>query len=263
MISLFPEYFSPLTQLGIVGKLFQGERGEESVSLELIQLRDFATNKYKSVDDEPFGGGGGMIMRADILENALMKGIMEKRGLLPTLDNIKKHLHIIFPSPRGKVWNYQGCKELAQQMKELRSLDKEIVFICGRYEGVDERFIETYVDEEISLGDFILSGGELATMVILDSALRFLPGTLGNKTGAYEESFEEDLLECPQYTRPRVFQGKEVPDILLSGHHAKIKSYQLQERIRITAQWRPDLKDRYEQKMLLQQQQNKKDKKKG
>jgi len=230
IITLFPDYFNPLIQLGIVGAALRGERGE-GPSIELIQLRDYSGREYKGVDDSPFGGGPGMVIRADVLKRALIEGVVQKGNYG---EDFKNKLTVVFPSPRGKKWNNLEAKNFSQ-------LDTDLVFICGRYEGIDERFIEKYVDAEFSLGDFVLSGGEIPTMAFIDSLLRFKKGVLGNESGAGEESFEHGLLEFPQYTRPADFEGLLVPDILLSGHHKKIDEYRKSESLRITKKFRPDL----------------------
>lgn len=228
IITLFPEYFEPLLKFGIVGQALRGERGV-SPKLEFVQLRNFASNDYKGVDDSPFGGGPGMVIRADVLKKALLNGVIANGGY----DSLEDLL-VIFPSPRGKCLNNIESKKLSQ-------IEKDLVFICGRYEGIDERFISKYVDMEISLGDFVLSGGEIATMAIIDSLLRFKDGVLGNSDSKDFESFENGLLEYPQYTRPPVFEGVEVPGVLMSGHHKKIEEYRLSESLRITKKYRPDL----------------------
>lgn len=230
IITLFPDYFNPLIQLGIVGAALRGKRGD-GPSIELVQLRDYSGKEYKGVDDSPFGGGPGMVIRSDVLKRALVEGVVQKGNYG---DNFREKLTIIFPSPRGIKWNNVEAKKVS-------SFEKDLVFICGRYEGIDERFIERYIDLEFSLGDFVLSGGELPSMVFIDSLLRFKKGVLGNESGSSEESFEHGLLEFPQYTRPADFEGSLVPDILLSGHHKKIDEYRKAESVRITKKYRPDL----------------------
>lgn len=230
IITLFPDYFNPLIQLGIVGAALRGERGE-GPSIELVQLRDYSGRDYKGVDDSPFGGGPGMVIRADVLKRALLEGVILKGNYG---DDFKNKVTVIFPGPRGKKWTNVVAKRISQT-------EKDLVFICGRYEGIDERFIERYVDVEYSLGDFVLSGGEIPTMAFIDSLLRFKKGVLGNESGSGEESFEDGLLEHPQYTRPADFEGLLVPEILTSGHHKKIEEYRKAESVRITKKYRPDL----------------------
>jgi tRNA (guanine37-N1)-methyltransferase len=230
VITLFPDYFLPLINFGIIGQALRGERGDQ-VEFKLVQLRHYSPKDYKGVDDSPFGGGPGMIIRADVLKEAFMKGIVEpgNYGL-----NFREKLHVVFPSPRGKTWDNRDCKVMGK-------LEKDLVFICGRYEGIDERFIELYVDQEISIGDFVLTGGEIPTMAIIDSFMRFKNGILGNKVSSELESFEDGLLEHPQFTKPKIFDGLEVPEILFSGHHKKIDEFRKNESIRVTKKFRPDL----------------------
>lgn len=235
IITLFPNYFDPLVNFGITGSALRGERGNK-IDVLTVQLRNYTPKDYKGVDDSPYGGGAGMVMRADVLKEALMKGVVEAGGYG---ENFKEKLHVIFPGPRGKTWDNKYCKNFAERFSNVNA--KDLVFICGRYEGIDERFLNLYVDEQISLGDYILTGGEIPTMAIIDSALRFFSGVLGNKESATQESFQQNLLEHPQYTRPKVFDGVDVPEILMSGHHEKIAKYQSDEAIRITKIHRPDL----------------------
>lgn len=235
IITLFPNYFDSLINFGITGSALRGERGNK-IEFNTVQLRNYTPKDYKGVDDSPYGGGAGMVMRADVLKEALMKGVIEAGGYG---ENWREKLHIVFPGPRGKTWNNSYCKEFAERFSGDGS--KDLVFICGRYEGIDERFLSLYVDEQISLGDFILTGGEIAVMAIIDSSLRFFSGVLGNKESSLQESFQTNMLEHPQYTRPKVFDGLEVPDILLSGHHGNIEKYQREEALRITKIHRPDL----------------------
>ncbi len=219
---------------GVIGAALRGERGDVIFNIKIINIRDFAMTKYKSVDDTPYGGGPGMVMRADILENALLTGVVVagKYG-----ENFKERLNVICPSPRGQVWNNVEAKKMALKIKE----EKDLVFICGRYEGIDERFLDKYVDQFISMGDFVLSGGELAVMTIIDSSMRFVPGVLLNQDSSVQDSFEDGLLECPQYTKPQEFSGVKVPEVLMNGNHKKIVEYQLDEKIKMTKKYRPDL----------------------
>lgn len=235
IITVFPEYFEPLLNCGVVGQALRGERGEHSFQFEVLNLRDFALDNYKSVDDAPYGGGPGMVMKADVFKNALVKGIIEPNNY----QNIKEQVHVVYTSPRGELWHDQSCREFAHN--HLNNDQKHLVFICGRYEGIDERFLQQYVDQQICIGDFVLSGGELAVMSILDSALRFSPAVLGNKDSAHQDSFSNCLIEYPQYTRPAEFETIAVPEILMSGHHAKINEYRQKESERLTKELRPDL----------------------
>jgi len=235
IITLFPNYFDSLINFGITGSALRGERGS-NLEIKTIQLRNYTPKDYKGVDDAPYGGGAGMVMRADVLKEAFMKGIVEDGGYG---ENFKEKLHVVFPGPRGKTWDNSYCKEFAGRFSQEGS--KDLVFICGRYEGIDERFLNLYVDEQISLGDFIFTGGEIPTMAIIDSFMRFFSGVLGNKESAEHESFQSNMLEHPQYTRPKIFDGVEVPLILTSGNHQKIAIYQKEEGLRITKIHRPDL----------------------
>jgi tRNA (guanine37-N1)-methyltransferase len=242
ILTLFPEYFKPLLECGISGQAFRGERSENiKFEVSFVNIRDYSKTSYKSVDDSPFGGGPGMVMRADILRDALVLGVQEA-GNYSSLND----LHVIYTSPRGKVWNNKIAREFGTQILSHES--KDVVFICGRYEGVDERFLEKYVNDFYSLGDYVLTGGELAVMTMLDSAVRFVPGILGNKLSSESDSFEDDLIEYPQYTKPQDFEGMGVPEILLSGHHKKISQWQLQQKEEMTQKLRPDLIARKNQK---------------
>jgi tRNA (guanine37-N1)-methyltransferase len=233
ILTLFPEYFKPLLECGISGSAFRGERSENlKFEVQFVNSRDFSTTKYKSVDDSPFGGGPGMVMRADILRDALVKGVVEKGGYQNLSD-----LTVIYTSPRGKVWNNKVAREFGTKTMT----EKDIVFICGRYEGIDERFLQKYVNEFYSLGDFVLTGGELAVMTMMDSAVRFVPGILGNKLSSEYDSFEDGLIEYPQYTKPQEFEGMGVPEVLLSGHHKNIEKWQLEQKKEMTKKLRPDL----------------------
>ncbi|MGE3608184.1 MAG: tRNA (guanosine(37)-N1)-methyltransferase TrmD [Bacteriovoracaceae bacterium] len=235
ILTLFPEFFKPFLECGIAGAAFRGERSDGDFKFEVhfVNIRDYSNTKYKSVDDTPYGGGPGMVMRADILRDALIKGVVEAGSYSSVED-----LHVVYTSPRGRVWNNKVAREFG---KEKLGEGKDLVFICGRYEGIDERFLEKYVDEFFSIGDFVLTGGELAVMTILDSAVRFVPGILGNKLSSEADSFEDGLIEYPQYTKPREFESMEVPSILLEGHHKKIEEWQKEQKIQMTKKWRPDL----------------------
>lgn len=246
VLTLFPEYFEAFLKCGVAGKALSNERminEENRFELKVVNIRDYALNKYKSVDDTAYGGGAGMVMLPEVLKNAFLKGVVEVGGY----DNYKEQLHVIYTSPRGKTWDSDYAKNIANNYFQFKESEKDLVFLCGRYEGIDERFLQNYVDEHISLGDFILTGGELAVLVFLDSSLRYVPGVLGNKVSAEEESFENFLLEYPQYTKPREFEGLAVPETILSGHHENIKKYQLEERIRMTKTYRNDLYEKYKE----------------
>ena len=229
VVTLFPQYFSSLTTRGVVARAFQ--RGGLVLRTHLLRGSG-GERDFKGVDDAPYGGGQGMVMRADVLGEALRS--ISKETKKPLRD-----YHVVFPSPRGKVWNHSLARDFSQRLTDGAALD--MIFICGRYEGVDERFVEKYVQEEISMGDYVLSGGELAVMAILDSSLRLCPGVLGHPLSAEEESFSKGLLEFPTYTRPLSFEGMGVPEELTSGHHQKILQWRQEQSFLITKRYRPDL----------------------
>ncbi len=216
VFTLYPDFFPGYLGQGIFGKALSDKKWE----LNTVNIRDYAFDKHKTVDDTPYGGGEGMLMKADVLAESIDK-------------NVSTDEKIIYLSPKGKLFNHQLAKKLSKE--------NTINIICGHFEGVDDRLVNTRNIEEISLGDFVLSGGEGASLVILDAILRFIPGILGNNKSAQEESFENGLLEYPQYTKPQVWEEKSVPDVLLSGDHAKIKDWRLSQSEAITRDRRPDL----------------------
>lgn len=227
--------FKPFLECGIAGSAFRGERSEEfKLEMHFVNIRNYATTKYKSVDDTPYGGGPGMVMKPDILRDALVKGVVEVGGY-----SSLEQLHVVYTSPRGKVWDNKVARDFGTRI--LGTDDKDIVLIAGRYEGIDERFLSKYVNEFYSIGDFVLTGGELAIMLMLDSAVRFVPGILGNKLSSEYDSFEDGLIEFPQFTKPQNFEEMEVPEILLSGHHKNIEKWQHEQKLEMTKKWRPDL----------------------
>ena len=236
-ITLFPDFFRPMLECGIIGAVFRGER-DVAFTFHSVQLADFSPKNFKGVDDSPYGGGPGMVMRADVLKRALLEGVVAAGGYG---DDYRSKLWVINMSPRGRLWDNLYSQEFAAKILSHENV-KDLVFICGRYEGIDERFLQQFVDLEISLGNFILTGGELAVMSILDSALRFIPGVLGNNQSTTSESFQGGgELEHPIYTRPKEFEGVKVPKVLLSGHHKEIEIYRQKERLRVTALYRPDI----------------------
>ena len=220
IFTLYPEIFPGHLEKGLYGKALSNK----TWSLDIVNIRDSAEDKHKTVDDTPFGGGTGMLMKADVLARSIDH-------------NVNKNEKIFYLSPKGKLFN----------QKIAKSLSKEncVNLICGHFEGVDQRLLETRNIEEISVGDFILSGGETAAFVIIDSVLRLVPGVLGNEKSVNDESFENGLLEYPQYTKPQIWEEKSVPDVLLSGDHAKIKHWRLSKSEAITRLRRPDLWQKY------------------
>lgn len=215
-ITLFPQMFSILSDEGVVSSALK----KKIIELETINLRNFSNNKRKDVDDHPAGGGDGMVIRADITEQAILSIKQEDS-------------FIIHVTPSGTVFDHKIARTLSEK--------KHIIFLCGRYAGFDCRVTEQYANAHLSLGDFVLSGGELPALSMIDSIARFIPGVLGNEVSALFDSFENGLLESPTYTKPHIFNGNKIPDILLSGNHEKIKSFHRVEQIKITAKYRPDL----------------------
>ncbi|WP_113153486.1 tRNA (guanosine(37)-N1)-methyltransferase TrmD [Nitratireductor sp. OM-1] len=218
ILTLYPEMFPGSLDLSLAGKAREAGRW----SLETVQIRDYATSKHRNVDDTPAGGGAGMVMRADVLARAI-------DDAAPADDPRPR----LLMSPRGRPLDQQRVRELAA--------GPGAVILCGRFEGVDQRLIEARGLEEVSIGDYVLSGGEPAALVLLDAVIRLLPGVMGNDASGEEESFEGGLLEHPQYTRPQLFEDRPIPEILLSGNHAKIAAWRREEAERLTRERRPDL----------------------
>jgi tRNA (guanine37-N1)-methyltransferase len=217
VVTLFPEMFGAITGSGITSRALEAGL----YSLTTWNPRDFAADNYRTVDDRPYGGGPGMVMLAEPLERALDAVKVSGGG------------KTVYLSPQGKKLDHRRVMEL----KEERAL----TLLCGRYEGVDERLLQRRVDEEVSIGDFVLSGGELAAMALVDAIVRQLPGALGDEASALEESFADGLLDCPQYTRPETYGGAKVPEVLLSGHHENIRRWRLKQALGRTWLRRPDL----------------------
>jgi len=226
IISIFPEMFQALTEQGVTGRAVN----KGLVSFDVWNPRDFTTDRHRTVDDRPYGGGPGMLMKVEPLEQAIAAA---KAKLGP-------QSKVIYLSPQGRKLDQAGAEELARD-PDASSIEGGLIFLSGRYEGVDERLIQAHVDQEWSIGDYVLSGGELAAMVMMDSIIRLLPGVLGHELSAVEDSFTDGLLDCPHYTRPEDYKGECVPDILLSGNHAKIKQWRLKQALGRTWQRRPDL----------------------
>jgi tRNA (guanine37-N1)-methyltransferase len=221
ILTLFPEMFPGCLAESLAGKAL--ERGDWGFNA--VNIRDFGEGVHRSVDDTPYGGGAGMVMRADILERAMLA--RESQNL--RISESRK----IYLSPRGKP--------LTQDMVKGLSQASNITLLCGRYEGVDQRFLDAHEFEEISIGDYVLSGGEPAALVLMDACIRLLPGVMGNEETAGEESFSNGLLEYPHYTRPAEWNGVEVPEVLKSGDHAKIKAWRDEQSLALTKKVRPDL----------------------
>ena len=217
VVTLFPEMFAAIKASGITARALQRRLWR----LEAWNPRDFTADAYRSVDDRPYGGGPGMVMLAEPLERAL--DALQAAGGGP----------VTYLSPQGRKLDHAKVVELAGR--------KAVTLLCGRYEGVDERLLRRRVDEELSLGDFVLTGGELAAMAVIDAVVRQLPGALGDEESAIQESFADGLLDCPQYTRPEVYAGEPVPDVLLSGHHANIRRWRLKQSLGRTWLRRPEL----------------------
>jgi len=220
IFTLYPELFPGPLNKGLYGKALSNNIW----NLKIVNIRDYSSDKHKTVDDTPFGGGSGMLIKPDVLANSLDQ-------------NVKPNEKIYYLTPKGKLFSQKLAKKLSKE--------KTINLICGHFEGVDQRVIDTRNIEELSIGDYVLSGGETAALVVLDSILRLIPGVLGNDQSISEESFENGLLEYPQYTKPQIWEKKSVPDVLLSGDHAKIKDWRLSESESITRDRRPDLWQKY------------------
>ncbi|MBD3608970.1 MAG: tRNA (guanosine(37)-N1)-methyltransferase TrmD [Gammaproteobacteria bacterium] len=234
VITLFPQMFSAVTEHGVTGRAV--ERG--LLQVQTWNPRDFATDNYRTVDDRPYGGGPGMVMMVEPLKQAIQAARQE----LP-------EAKVIYLSPQGKPLQQENLQQLASE--------QNLILIAGRYEGIDERLIETEVDEEWSIGDYVLSGGELPAMVMMDGVARLLPGVLGHKDSAVEDSFVDGLLDCPHYTRPEQMNGFRVPTVLTSGDHKAIARWRLKQSLGRTYERRPDLLERLqltpEQQALLQE----------
>lgn len=227
IITLFPQIFEPIFRTSIMDRA----RDKGFAEYELINLRDFGEGVHKSVDGRPYGGGPGMILRADILAKAL-DSIPKTKQSLPLRGKRQRQLTIL-TSPTGQTLNQSKARELSQF--------DHLIIICGHYEGVDQRFIDKYVDLELSIGDYVLTGGELPAMVIADAVVRLLPGVLKKEEATIQESFEEGLLEYPQYTRPDKFKDSGVPEVLKSGNHQEISKWREQKSRELTQARRPDL----------------------
>ena len=223
VFTLYPELFPGPLGIGIYKKAIE----KKLWSLKVINIRDYALDKHKTVDDTPFGGGSGMLMKADVLANSLDQNISNENET------------VVYLSPKGKRFDQSYAK---------KALNKNINIICGHFEGIDQRLLETRNIEEVSVGDFILSGGEVGALVLIDAIVRLIPGVLGNKNSLIDETFEKNLLEYPQYTKPQKWEKSDVPEVLLTGDHSKIKDWRLDQSEDITRRRRPDLWKKYKKK---------------
>ena len=223
VLTLFPE----MIEAGLGGSIIGRAREKDLLSVEAINIRDYAFNKHNSVDDYIYGGGAGMLMQAEPVYQA----VRAAKEMLP--EEIRKKTRVIYMSPQGKVFDQSMAVELAKE--------EGLIFLCGHYEGIDERVIEECVDECISIGDYVLTGGELAAMVIIDALARNIPDVLHNDESTVSESHSDGLLEYPQYSRPEIWHDKKVPEILLSGHHANVEKWRREQAIIRTARLRPDM----------------------
>ena len=223
IFTLYPEFFPGPFDKGIYGNALK----KKIWDIKIVNIRDYAKDKHKTVDDTPYGGGSGMVMRADVIANSLDKN----------LDTQEK---VYYLSPRGKLLNQEAVKKISKE--------SSLNILCGHFEGIDQRVLDSRKIEEISIGDYIISGGETASYIVLDSVLRLIPGVLGNEDSIVNESFENGLLEYPQYTKPQIWQKNKVPEVLLSGDHAKIKHWRLSQSEAITRDRRPDLWQKHNKK---------------
>ncbi|HBO37084.1 MAG TPA: tRNA (guanosine(37)-N1)-methyltransferase TrmD [Pasteurellaceae bacterium] len=235
IITLFPEMFKAITEFGVTGRAVK----QDLLQMRYYNPRDFTRDKHKTVDDRPYGGGPGMLMMVEPLRDAIRAANAEAG------EGVK----VIYLSPQGRKLDQAGVKALSENQK--------LILVCGRYEGIDERLIETEIDEEWSIGDYVLTGGELPAMTLIDAVARFIPGVLGKHASALEDSFADGLLDCPHYTRPEVLDGLTVPPVLMSGNHEEIRKWRLKQSLQRTWLRRPELLESLaltdEQKKLLKQ----------
>lgn len=223
VVSLFPEMFRAISENGVTGRAIKNNL----LSIQSWNPRDFTTDKHRTVDDRPYGGGPGMLMMVQPLRDAIKAAKQAAR-------EAGHEAKVIYLSPQGRRLDHAGAQQLSSQSQAL-------ILVAGRYEGIDERIIESLIDEEWSVGDYVLSGGELPAMILIDAVVRFVPGVLGHVLSAEQDSFADGLLDCPHYTRPEVLDGESVPSVLLSGDHEKIRLWRLKQSLQRTKQRRPDL----------------------
>jgi len=219
VMTLFPDMILNGLHTSVIGRAID----KNLITLNAVNIRDYARDKHKHVDDYPYGGGAGMVMQAQPIYDCYTD----------IMKNIEKRPRVIHMTPQGKVFN--------QNIANVLSKESDLIFLCGHYEGIDERILDEIVTDHISIGDYVLTGGELPAMVMIDTISRLVPGVLSNDDSALTESFQEGLLEYPQYTRPEVFHGKQVPEVLLSGHHENIRKWRLEQSVKRTKERRPDL----------------------
>ncbi len=223
VLTLFPEMIEEGLHTSIIGRAIE----KELLSVETVNIRDFAFNKHNKVDDYPYGGGAGMVMQAEPIYRACRS----------VTDHLNTSPRILYMTPQGRVFDQDMARELSRE--------QDLIFLCGHYEGVDERVLEELVTDYVSIGDYVLTGGELPAMVMIDAISRMIPGVLSNEESAGDESFQDGLLEYPQYSRPEVWHGRQVPDVLLSGHHANVEQWRREASLERTRQRRPDLYEKY------------------
>jgi tRNA (guanine37-N1)-methyltransferase len=239
IVTLFPKLFDVFNDMTLIQKYFQLSQ----TNLDFVYLGDCSPKDFKGVDSPPYGGGAGMVIRPDVLKVALEKTFSKH---FPDGDfdkDFQSNFEVVYTAPRGVIWNNEAARDFSKKLykSEEDQSFKHIIFICGRYEGIDERFIQRYVDQVYSLGDYVLMGGELAVQIMLESSFRFIPGVLGHKDSADQDSFEQGDLEYPQYTRPAEFDGIKVPEVLTSGDHKKIQEFRKKAAFEMTLLHRPDL----------------------
>jgi tRNA (guanine37-N1)-methyltransferase len=224
ILTLFPSMFEGIISESIIKRAC--EKG--LVSITLVDFRDFAEDKHRTVDDAPYGGGPGMLIKPQPLARAIAESKARLKDLAPK---------VIFLTPQGELLTHEGAQSLSRE--------KALILLCGHYQGIDQRIIDHYVDKEISIGDYVLSGGEIPAMAFMDAVIRLIPGVLGNNDSAPGDSFYNGLLSPPQYTRPEIFENERVPEILISGHHENIRKWQKEQAIEMTKAKRPDIWEKY------------------
>lgn len=234
VISILPEMFAAITDYGVVGRAI----GRQQVTVKLINPRDFTTDNYRRIDERTFGGGPGMVMMAEPLEKAIL--FAQESAKQHGCDVQNGRCPVVYLSPQGQALS----EPLVTQLSADCAIDG-MILLCGRYEGIDERLLERYVDLEISIGDYVLTGGELPAMVLMDSLIRRLPSVMGDDLSAEQDSFVDGLLDCPHYTKPVDFHGQKVPEVLLSGHHANIAKWRFLQQVKRTKARRPDLWEKF------------------